>query len=115
MDWQVNLMQMTIISNTVGKNPLEEMEQPSQSAKKSLKCSTWKQSQKRQNDLCSFPRQSIQYHGYQIYASTNNDEERLMNNDEVEWFYEDLQDLLELTSKKDVLFITGDWNAKARN
>ena len=31
---------------------------------------------------------------------------------EVEWFYEDLQDLLELTSKKDVLFIIGDWNAK---
>ena len=30
----------------------------------------------------------------------------------VEWFYEDLQDLLELTPKKDVLFITGDWNAK---
>ena len=32
---------------------------------------------------------------------------------EVEQFYEDLQDLLELTPKKDVLFITGDWNAKA--
>ena len=31
---------------------------------------------------------------------------------EVEWFYEDLQDLLELTPKKDALFITGDWNAK---
>ena len=31
---------------------------------------------------------------------------------EVEWLYEDLQDLLELTSKKDVLFILGDWNAK---
>ena len=34
------------------------------------------------------------------------------NNEEVEWFYEDLQDLLELTPKKDVLFIIGDWNAK---
>ena len=34
------------------------------------------------------------------------------SNAEVEWFYEDLQDLLELTSKKDVLFIIGDWNAK---
>ena len=34
---------------------------------------------------------------------------------EVEWFYEDLQDLLELTPKKDVLFITGDWNAKVRS
>ena len=34
---------------------------------------------------------------------------------EVEWFYEDLQDLLELTPKKDVLFIIGDWNAKVGN
>ena len=40
-------------------------------------------------------------------APTSNAEEA-----EVEQFYEDLQDLLELTSKKDVLFITGDWNAK---
>ena len=43
----------------------------------------------------------------QIYAPTSNAEEA-----EVEWFYEDLQDLLELTPKKDVLFILGDWNAK---
>ena len=43
----------------------------------------------------------------QVYAPTSNPEEA-----EVEWFYEDLQDLLELTSKKDVLFIIGDWNAK---
>ena len=43
----------------------------------------------------------------QVYALTSNAEEA-----EVEWFYEDLQDLLELTSKKDVLFIIGDWNAK---
>ena len=42
----------------------------------------------------------------QVYAPTNNAEEA-----EVEWFYEDLQDLLQLTPKKDVLFITGDWNA----
>ena len=41
------------------------------------------------------------------YAPTSNTEEA-----EVEWFYEDLQDLLELTTKKDVLFIIGDWNAK---
>ena len=34
---------------------------------------------------------------------------------EVKWFYEDLQDLLELTPKRDVLFIIGDWNAKAGN
>jgi len=37
------------------------------------------------------------------------------SNAEVEWFYEDLQELLELTSKKDVLFIIGDWNAKVRS
>ena len=43
----------------------------------------------------------------QIYAPTSNTEEA-----GVEQFYEDLQDLLELTPKKDVLFITGDWNAK---
>ena len=43
----------------------------------------------------------------QVYASTSNAEEA-----EVEWFYEDLQDLLELTPEKDVLFIIGDWNAK---
>ena len=41
----------------------------------------------------------------QVYAPTS-------NNEEVEQFYEDLQDLLELTSQKDVLFIIGDWNAK---
>ena len=44
----------------------------------------------------------------QVYAPSSNSEET-----EVEWFYEDLQDLLELTPKKDVLFIIGDWNAKA--
>ena len=43
----------------------------------------------------------------QVYALTSNAEEA-----EVERFYEDLQDLLELTSQKDVLFIIGDWNAK---
>jgi len=43
----------------------------------------------------------------QAYASTSNAEEA-----EVEWFHEDLEDLLELTPKTDVLFIVGDWNAK---
>ena len=42
---------------------------------KSLKCSTWMQSQKRQNDLCFFPRQLIQYHGNPSYAATSNTEE----------------------------------------
>ena len=43
----------------------------------------------------------------QVYAPTSNAEEA-----EVEWFYEDLQELLEITPPKDVLFIIGDWNAK---
>ena len=43
----------------------------------------------------------------QVYAPSSNAEEAT-----VEWFYEDLQDLLKLTPKKDVLFIIGDWNAK---
>ena len=43
----------------------------------------------------------------QVYAPISNAEEA-----EVEWFYEDLQDLLELTLQKDVVFIIGDWNAK---
>ena len=42
-----------------------------------------------------------------MYAPTSNAEES-----EVEWFYEDLQDLIELTPKNDVLFIIGDWNAE---
>ena len=46
----------------------------------------------------------------QVYVPTTNAEEA-----EVEWFYEDLQDLLELTPKKDVLFIIGDWNAKVES
>ena len=55
-----------------------------------------------------FPRQTIQYHVTQVYAPTSNAEE-------AEWLYKDLQDLLELTPKKDVLFITGDWTVKVGN
>ena len=62
---------------------------------KSLKCSTWMQSEKRKNDLCSFPRQTIQYHSNASLCPISNAEEA-----EVEWFYEDLQDLLELTPPK---------------
>ena len=80
---------MTIISITVGKNPLEE----------NLK-----------NDRMI----SVHFRGkpfnvtvIQVYAPTTNATEA-----DVERFYDDLQDLLELTPKKDVLFIIGDWNAK---
>ena len=64
------------------------------------------QSQKWQNDLC-FQGKPLNITVIQVYAPTTNAKEA-----EVEWFYEDLQDLLELTPKKDVLFIIGDWNAK---
>ena len=63
------------------------------------------------------PRHSIHFQGkpfnitvIQVYAPTSKAEKA-----EVAWFYEDLQDLLELTPNKDVLFIIGDWNAKVGN
>ena len=62
------------------------------------------QSQKQQNDPSSFPSQTIQYHWDPSLCPNQHAEEA-----EVERFYEDLQDLLELThTKKDVLFIIGD-------
>ena len=65
------------------------------------------QSQKRQSNRCSFPRHPFNITVIHFYALNSNDEEA-----EIEWFYEDLQDLLELTPKRDFLFIIGDWNAK---
>ena len=65
------------------------------------------QSQKQQNDLCSFPSKPFNITVIQVYAQTSNGEEA-----EVEWFYEDLQDFLEVIPPKDVLFTIGDWNAK---
>ena len=65
------------------------------------------QSKKRQNDLVRFQGKPFNITVIQVYAPTSKAEEA-----EAEWFYEDLQDLLELTPKKDVLFIIGDWNAK---
>ena len=63
-------------------------------------------SQKWQNDLC-FQDKPFNITVIQVYVAASNAEEA-----EVEWFYKDLQDLLELTPPKDVLFIIGDWNAK---
>ena len=57
--------------------------------------------------ISSFPGKPFNITVIQVYVLTTNVEEA-----EVEWFYEDLQDLLELTPKKDVLFIIGNWNAK---
>ena len=68
------------------------------------------QSQKRQNDLVRFQGKPFNITVIQVYAPTRNAEEA-----EVEQFYEDLQDLLELTPQKDVLFIIGDWNAKVES
>ena len=64
------------------------------------------QSLKRQNDLC-FQSKPFNITVIQVYAPTSNTEEA-----EVEWFYEDLQDLVELTPTKGVLFILGHWNAE---
>ena len=64
------------------------------------------QSQKWQNDLC-FQGKPFNITVIKVYALTSNAEKA-----QVEWCYEDLQDLLELTPPKDVLFIIGDWNAK---
>ena len=65
------------------------------------------QSQKRQMISLRFQGKPFNITVIQVYAPTKNGEEA-----EVEWFYEDLKDLLELTPKKDVRFIIGDWNAK---
>ena len=65
------------------------------------------QSQKRQMISVSFQGKPFSITVIQVCTPTGNAEEA-----EVEWFYEDLQDLLGLTPKKDVLFIIGDWNAK---
>ena len=67
------------------------------------------QSQKRQNDLC-FQGKPLNIKVIHVYALTNNAEEA-----EGEQFYEDQQDLLELTPKKGVLFTIGDWNPKVGN
>ena len=58
----------------------------------------------------SFQRKPFSITLIQVYAPTSNAEEA-----EVEWFYEDLQDLLELTPQKDVLFIIGDWNEEVES
>ena len=68
---------------------------------KSPKCSTWMQSQKWQNELCSFPRQTIQYHSNPNQCPH-----------QWRWRSWSWMVLLELTPKKDVLFIIGDWNVK---
>ena len=97
---------MTIISTLVGGNPVEEMGLPLESTK---------ESEMQYLDAISKTTEwSLRFQGkpfnitvIQVYTPNSNTEEA-----DVEQFYEDLQDLLELTPKIDVLFIIGDWNAK---
>ena len=77
---------MTIIYTTLGRNPLEDMDS-CHSQPKSLKCSTRKQSEKRQNDLCSFHRQPFNITVIQVYAPTADSEKA-----KAVQFYEDLKD-----------------------
>ena len=99
---------MTIIYTTVGKNPLEKnglaliVNKRVQNAV--LGCNL---KNDRMISVC-FQGKPFSSTGIQVYDSTSNAEEA-----EVEPFYEGLQDLPELTPKKDVLFIIGDWNTKA--
>ena len=74
---------------------------------KSLICSTLMQSKNDRMISVHFQGKPFNIMVIQAYAPTSNAEEA-----EVEWLYDDLQDLLELTPKKDVLFTIGDWNAK---
>ena len=83
---------------TVVKNPLEEMEYPHRKHESEMQCLGSK-SQKRQSDLC-FQGKPFSITVIQVYAPTSNAEEA-----EVERFYEDLLDLLELTPREEILFI----------
>ena len=74
---------------------------------KSPKCSTWVQSQKWQHDLSLFPRQTIQHPSNPSLCPNH-----WCWRSSVDRFFEDISDILELTPKKDVLFIIGDWNVK---
>ena len=96
---------MAIISATMGKNTLDEMEQPSKSTKKSLKLGAILNMTERSRFISKAKYSTSQI---QDYAPTTDAKET-----EVERFYEDFQHLLEHTpKKKDVLFMIGDQNAK---
>ena len=76
------------------------------SQQKSLKCSTWVHLKNDRTISVHFQGKPFNIIVIQVYAPTTKAEEI------EEWFYEDPQDFLELTPKKDVLFIIGDWNTK---
>ena len=101
-----NLIEMTIISTTVGKNPL--MEYPSQSTKGSKMHYLGAISNNRMI-LVRFQGKPFNITVIQVYALTTNAEEA-----EVKWFYEDLQDLLELTPQKRCPFLYRGLDCKSR-
>ena len=106
----MNLTQMTIVSTTAGRNPSEEMEWPSWSTKESKNIVLGCNLKNNKTISVHFQGKPFNITVIQVYAPTSNAEEA-----EVEWFHEDLQDILELTPKKDVLFIIEDWNAKVES
>ena len=98
---------MTIVSTTVGKNPFRR-KGVGIIASKTVQIAVLGCSLKNERMISfHFQRNSFNVRVIQVYALTSNAEEA-----EFEQFYEDLQDLLELTPKKDVLFMMGEWNAK---
>jgi len=99
---------MSIISTTVGKNTLEEMDGVAIIFNKRIQSAILGCNFKNDRMISvGFQGKSFNITVIQVSAPTSNAEEA-----EVERFFEDLQDLLELTPKKDVLFIIRDWNAK---
>ena len=94
---------MTIIFITAAKNPLEKKWSSPRSQQESLKCSTLCSLKNDRMIFVHFQGKPFNIPVIQVYVPSNNAEEA-----EVEWFYEDLQDLQELTPKKDVHFIITD-------
>ena len=102
----MNLTQVTIISTIVGRNPLEKM--GAIIVNKRVRHAVLGYNLKNDRMISvHFQGKPFNIPAIQVYAPTSNAEEA-----EDEQFYEDLHDLLELTPKKDVLLIIGDWNAK---
>ena len=100
---------MIIISITVGKDPQKKWSRP-HNQQKSSKCSFWCNLKNNRTISVCFQSKAFNITVIQVYAPTTNAEEAA-----VEWFYEDLQDLLELTPRKNPLFIIGEWNAKVES
>ena len=99
LEW-ANLIQMTIVSTTVDKNPLKEMEYPSVNKRVRNTVLGYNLENDRMTSVC-FQGKPFSITVIQVYAPTTNAKE-------AKQFYEDLKELLELTPKKDVLFIMWD-------